>query len=53
MATKYVLAALGAVFLILGATRFVRDGRRITPASKSWLLVGAIFLGVSLWSFAS
>jgi uncharacterized membrane protein YoaK (UPF0700 family) len=53
MAAKYVLAALAIVFLVLAATRFARDGRRMTPASKSWLLVGAIFLAVSLWLFAS
>jgi hypothetical protein len=51
MAAKYILAALSVVFLILSILRIVRDGSRITPASRTWLTIGIIFALVSgyLW----
>jgi lysylphosphatidylglycerol synthetase-like protein (DUF2156 family) len=49
MAAKYILAVLAAVFLVLGFGRLARDGGRIAPASRTWLLVGAIFALVSAW----
>ena len=51
MAAKYILAALSLVFLVLSALRIVRDGARITPASRTWLTIGIIFALVSgyLW----
>ena len=48
MAAKYILAALAAVFLILGLGRFMRDGR-IGPASRTWLIVAVVFGLVSAW----
>ena len=51
MATKFILAALSGVFLILGITRLLRDAGKLKPAAKSWLLVGGIFGVVSLWLF--
>jgi hypothetical protein len=46
-----ILAVLSAVFLAAAAWRLLRDGGRIGPASKAWLLVGGIFaiLGGWLW----
>ena len=49
MAAKIILAVLSAVFLVAGAVRLLRDGGRIGPASKTWLLVGTIFAAVSIW----
>jgi hypothetical protein len=53
MAAKYILAVLAVVFLVLAGWRITRDGRRITPASRTWLLTGIIFAVVSgyLWMF--
>ena len=51
MAAKYILAALAFVFLIAGVARIVRDGGRTHPQSRTWLLIAAIFGGVSVWLF--
>ena len=45
MAAKYVLAALSAVFLVMGS---VRAGLS-SSQSRTWLLVGVIFGAVSAW----
>ena len=52
MIAQYVLAALSVVFLLLAGVNWVRDGRRITPRTKAWLLVGAIFaiVVVLIWN---
>ena len=54
MAAKYILAALAVVFLVLAVSRIMRDGGRIMPASRTWLLTGIIFAVVSgyLWMSA-
>ena len=49
LAAKYLLAVLALSFLVLGVGRLARDGGRIAPASRTWLLVGAIFGLVSAW----
>lgn len=51
MAARYILSVLSAVFLILAGLRIWRDSGRIQPASRTWLLIGAIFALVSayLW----
>lgn len=50
MAAKYILAALGALFLI-AATIGTATGR--PPAqTRAWLLVGGIFAAVSIWLFS-
>jgi len=50
MTARYILAALGAAFLIAGSYR------RLTappgPQSRTWLLVGAIFAAVAAFLFA-
>ncbi len=53
MAAKYILAVLSIIFLFTGITRVIREGGRIGPASKAWLLVGGIFAAVSLWLWYS
>ena len=51
MATKYVIAALSAIFLVLAATRLARGGGASHPQTRTWLLVGVIFAVVSAWLF--
>jgi hypothetical protein len=50
---RYVLAPLAGVFLLLGAWRVLREGGRLDPAARTWLLIGAIFGTVSLWLWLS
>jgi hypothetical protein len=38
-------------FLIAAAARLLRDGGRAHPQSRTWLLIAAIFGGVSAWLF--
>jgi hypothetical protein len=47
MATKYIVAALAVIFLVLG---FARDGPS-HPQTRTWLIIGAIFAAVSAWLF--
>lgn len=53
MSAKYILGALGVVFLVLGA----RAAARGTPAgriqARTWLRIRAIFVVVSGWLFLS
>ena len=51
MLTKYILAVLAAVFLISAAWRATSGGGWRHPQVRSWLLVAAIFSGVSVWLF--
>lgn len=49
MAAKYILAALAAVFLAAALWRLARDGFKLAPASRTWLMVALIFFAVSGW----
>ena len=49
MLAKYILAVLAIVFLAIAALRLVRDGGRIRPASRTWLIVASVFGLVSAW----
>jgi hypothetical protein len=49
MLAKYILAAVGAVFLLLALGRIVKDGGRVGPASRTWLIIAIVFGAVSLW----
>ena len=51
MATKYILGALSAVFLILAVSRMARGGGAAHPQVRTWLLIGLIFGAVSAWLF--
>lgn len=46
---RIILLALALAALFAGAIRLARDGGRMAPASKTWLLVGGIFAAVSGW----
>lgn len=48
MHARFVFAMLALVFLGAAAWRLRRDGR-LRPASKTWLLVAAIFGAASAW----
>jgi hypothetical protein len=49
MAAKYILAVLAAAFLAAALWRMSREGFKLSPASRTWLLVALIFGGVSGW----
>ena len=49
MPAKYILAALGAAFLIAGTLG--RLSARPRPQARTWLLVGGIFVAVAAWLF--
>lgn len=46
--TRYIFAVLGCVFLIAAVIRLAKQQWKIGPASKTWLIVGVIFVLVSL-----
>lgn len=52
MATKYVLAALAIVFVVLGSVRTLSHGTKANPQARTWLLIGGIFGAVSVWLFS-
>ena len=47
--TRLIFAVLGGGFLLAAAIRLARDGWRVQPASKTWLIIGTIFVAVSCW----
>ena len=51
MAAKYILAALSAAFLVLGAAGALAARGRPQPKHRTWLLVGGVFAAVSAWLF--
>lgn len=53
MAAKYILTSLAAVFFLLAGVRVARDGGRLMPASRTWLLTGIIFCTVSAYLWMS
>jgi 2-keto-3-deoxy-6-phosphogluconate aldolase len=50
MTTKYILAAVGGIFLLVGCMPAARGGLS-HPQARTWLLVGVIFCLVSGWLF--
>jgi hypothetical protein len=52
MAAHYILGCLAVVFLVLGASRWAREGK-VGPAARTWLLIGILFGIVSAWSWLS
>ena len=46
---RYLFPVIAAVLLVLAAARFIRNGRRLDPASRTWLTAGTLFAAVSLW----
>jgi hypothetical protein len=53
MPARYILGALSVLFLVLGGLRVVREGGRIDPAARTWLLIALIFSVVSVWIWVS
>lgn len=51
MLARYILSLIAAVFLVLALARIARDGGRIGPASRTWLIVAVVFAAVSIWLF--
>ena len=53
MAARYILAALSVAFAVAAIRRLsqTRDVRH--PQTRTWLLIAAIFGGISLWLFYS
>lgn len=49
MLAKYILAVIGTIFLVLALGRIAKDGGRIGPASRTWLIVAIVFAAVSVW----
>lgn len=49
MHAKGILAVMAVAFLAAAAWRVRRDNGRIAPASKTWLMVAAVFALVSAW----
>lgn len=50
MLAKYILGALGVLFLLLGGSGFAAGGGR-SAQGRVWLLIGVIFTAVSAWLF--
>jgi hypothetical protein len=48
---KYILAGLGALFLIAALVRVSRGGGIAHPQTPTWLLIAIIFASVSGWLF--
>jgi predicted benzoate:H+ symporter BenE len=51
VATKYILALLGAAFLVAAIARVAQGGGLSHPQTRTWLLIAVIFAGVSGWLF--
>jgi hypothetical protein len=51
VAARYILAALGLAFLVAALMRASRGGGMAHPQTKTWLLIGIIFVVVSTWLF--
>ena len=49
MWVKYIFATLGALFTLLAVAQAVRKGEGVSPARRTWLIVGAIFSLVAVW----
>ncbi len=46
-----IIGVLALVFLILAVSRIVRDGGRLGPAARTWLLIALIFAAVTVWQW--
>lgn len=49
MAASTILSILAVLFLAAALWRLTRDGFKLGPSSRTWLLVTLIFTGVSGW----
>ncbi|MES2355099.1 MAG: hypothetical protein V4568_12010 [Pseudomonadota bacterium] len=49
MVAKYILSIGAVVLLVLAIIRIVKDGGRVVPQSKTWLVMAGIMTAVSIW----
>jgi hypothetical protein len=51
LTTRIIVGVVAAAFLVLAGWRMIRDGARVVPSSKAWLITGLILAAVSayLW----
>ena len=49
--TKYILAGLATAFFVFAAVRATAGRGWVHPQVRTWLLLAAIFTGVSAWLF--
>jgi cytochrome c oxidase assembly factor CtaG len=49
MQANYILPVVGVVFIIMAFARLKRDQGKLHPQSKTWFLVGGIFIAVGAW----
>ena len=49
MTAQAILAVLALVFLAAALWRLARDGFKLAPSSRTWLMVALIFSAVSGW----
>ncbi|MBB4222964.1 hypothetical protein ABL849_03500 [Variovorax sp. 375MFSha3.1] len=49
MAAAFILAVLAIVFFAAAAVRYMRRGGAKDPATRTWLLIAAIFTTVAAW----
>lgn len=49
MSARIILSVLALVFLLAALWRLARDGFKLAPSSRTWLMVAVIFGAVSGW----
>jgi len=49
MRTPYILALLAFVFAVAAALRWTRNAGHSDPATRTWLLIAAIFTAIAAW----
>jgi len=49
VSARLILSVLAVAFLVFALIRMSRNNGRIDPASRTWLLIAAIFGAVSAW----
>ncbi len=49
MVAKHILTVLAGVFMLAALSRLAREGFKLTPGSRTWLVVAVIFGMVSSW----
>jgi hypothetical protein len=49
MAAKYILALMAIAFLLASLWRLSREGFKLGPASRTWLMIALLFGVVAAW----
>ncbi|HKE94243.1 MAG TPA: hypothetical protein VKB34_08070 [Povalibacter sp.] len=50
MLASYILLGVGLLFLVLAVWRLAREGGRMQPQAKTWLIIAVIFIAVGSWT---